>query len=740
MIKYFGAKPEEKDWKGIVRTGDESHFIAFKPVYFRDSCMHCHGPVENAPKDLIELYGSERGFNRKVGDLAGVIAVGIPVDIALSQVRGKALSVFMSSFFIACILFVLISSYFNRLVAHDLRKILHIFRTGLSDGEARQIFRGDKREDDMGLGAVPEGLGWADELKYFQEVQGKDEIEEITISASAMAQHLKESHSQLERNAENLERTVAERTTELRESEQRLREQVLARNRELQTLNTLAEMTTRAGCLSDVFPMALEQTLRLISAGGAGLYLFDERSQTLELQCHKKAPSLTGQIPFDATSCSMISEANDGDILSSLQEAACGHISFFKGRENGNGLNVPLCCRGRVLGVISFTGLNFEEITPELHELLFSVGRQIGIAIESLQTIRKLIQSKEILQSVFDGITDMVILMGEDLRVKMVNKAYLKRYNLPMEDVLGRSCFEMHADDACPHPNCGAMKVLQTGKPRAEEVTSSAGEIFLMHFYPVLNEEGRVESIVRYARDITDQRQIEQQIQKTEKLASLGQLAAGIAHEINNPLGVILCYTDLLKRQVSDQPQSLSDVSTIEKHALNCKRVVSDLLKFARSGPTVKTQTSLNGTIEEVVGMVSHQFSHNNIDIQLELDPELPLISMDADKIKQVFLNLLMNSQQAIGDRGIIRISSSYLSDSNQARVVFWDDGKGIPPEVQQKVFDPFFSTKEAGEGTGLGLSVSYGIIKEHHGEIHISSEPGNWTEFTILLPANESL
>jgi signal transduction histidine kinase len=271
-----------------------------------------------------------------------------------------------------------------------------------------------------------------------------------------------------------------------------------------------------------------------------------------------------------------------------------------------------------------------------------------------------------------------------------------------------------------------------------EEVAGKNGEIFLMHFYPVLNEQGEVESIVRYARDITDQKRIERQIQRTEKLASLGQLSAGIAHEINNPLGVILCYTSLLKRQLDGLEQPLNDVATIEKHAVNCKRIVSDLLKFARSESSAMQPASLNRTVEEALKMLPRQFSHKNIDVQLDLAAHLPPVHMDTEKMKQVFLNLFMNSEQAIEKEGIIRVTTSYNEDTRQARVLFWDDGKGIPPENLKKAFDPFFTTKAPGEGTGLGLSVSYGIIRDHQGEIQAASEPDGWTEFTILLPVSE--
>jgi len=497
--------------------------------------------------------------------------------------------------------------------------------------------------------------------------------------------------------------------------------------------------------------------LKLISARGAGLYLIHQDSSTLELICHKNAPGLVERVDFDLTACdlaSLPSETADTDTAvshaASLREAACGHISFFVDEETGKGMNIPLCCRGQVLGVITFAEVDFEDITHEFMELLSSVGRQIGIAVESLQTVRKLLQSKELLQSVFDGITDMVILMDADFRIRMVNKAYLKRYGLSEQDVLGRLCHELHSEDACPYPHCGMKKSHRTGTPVVEEVQSRGGEIFLMHFYPVMNDQGEVESVVRYARDITDQKRIEQHIQKTERLASLGQLSAGIAHEINNPLGVILTYTSLLKRQLekpaqspdgdqgprdTDTTQCLSDVATIEKHALNCKRIVADLLKFARSESTAMQLASLNRAIEEAVKMVSHQFSRKDIEIQLDLSAALPLVNMDSGRMKQVFVNLLMNSQQAIKHKGVIRISTSYLEESRQAQIVFRDNGEGIPPDVLPKVFDPFFTTKEIGEGTGLGLSVSYGIIKDHQGEIQTSSEPGKGTRFLIQLP-----
>jgi signal transduction histidine kinase len=272
-----------------------------------------------------------------------------------------------------------------------------------------------------------------------------------------------------------------------------------------------------------------------------------------------------------------------------------------------------------------------------------------------------------------------------------------------------------------------------------EEIQSAQGEIFLVHYYPIMDERGEVVSIVRNAKDITAEKRVEQRIQHAEKLAALGQLAGGIAHEINNPLGVILCYADLLKGQLADFPQGFKDASTIEKHAVNCQRIVADLLEFARGQETERQPTDLNPTIEEVVRMVEPQFRRQHCEIELDLKPGLPLVKIDANKMKQVYLNLVMNARQAIKDRGVIRIQTRYLPEAGKVHLIFWDNGIGISPEIIDRIFDPFFSTKKTGDGTGLGLSVSYGIVKDHGGDIQVESEPGQWTRFTIELPAEDA-
>jgi two-component system NtrC family sensor kinase len=709
LINYFAAHPEQHSWKGMVKIAGQLNFLHSRPVYFSQDCMHCHGRPEDAPQALLALYGAERGFGYQPGDIAGITAVSIPVDVALAKIKDRAIAIFGISLFGLSLLYVGICFFFNQVVVHNLRDLLDIFRLGLRDEK---------------------------ELQLLTEAKAKDEIRELTAGAQVMVAHLRETREQLEDYAGNLEQKVARRTEALKKSQQRLEEKVAARNQELHTLNTIAELITQAMNLTDILPRVLRQTLKLIPARGAALYLLRDNPPCLELQSQENAGQLITSMPIDAQECQPVLEDEVADLPSSLLEAACGRMSFFACEEERNCLNVPLICRGKVMGVMTFVEVDFQEITPERRELLLCVGQQIGITIESLQNVEQLVHSKDLLQSVFDGITDMMVLLDRDLRIKMVNRAYLQHYGMDLGEVLDQPCLPATAAPGSPLSPGSLKEIFQSRKPKTEEVQTANGEIFLVHYYPILGDREEVAGIVGYIKNITAEKQVEQRIQQAEKMAALGQLAGGIAHEINNPLGVILCYADLLKSQLADFPQGLTDVGTIEKHARNCHRIVADLLKFARIQETKPHLAQLNPTIEEVVQMVDHQFRRQHCQIDLDLDPRLPPLRFDVDKMKQVFLNLLMNARQASKDgQGLIRISTRYRPETRQVQVVFWDNGAGISPEILSRIFDPFFTTKKTGEGTGLGLSVSYGIIKDHGGDIQVESEPGQWTRFTIVLP-----
>jgi signal transduction histidine kinase len=229
----------------------------------------------------------------------------------------------------------------------------------------------------------------------------------------------------------------------------------------------------------------------------------------------------------------------------------------------------------------------------------------------------------------------------------------------------------------------------------------------------------------------------EKQIAQAEKLASVGELSAGVAHEINNPLGVILGYTQLLLRNEDQQTERYSDLKTIEKHVQHCKTIVENLLNFARSSKTQLAFASIPQIIDEMIQFVKHHSDWQDIQIETDHAANIPPILLDQEKIKQVLVNLLMNAKHAIGEKGRIQVSTRFEPANKLVIIRVGDDGCGMEAEVLSRVFDPFYTTKPTGEGTGLGLSVSYGIIKNHGGSIAVDSEPGQGAVFEITLPVS---
>lgn len=249
------------------------------------------------------------------------------------------------------------------------------------------------------------------------------------------------------------------------------------------------------------------------------------------------------------------------------------------------------------------------------------------------------------------------------------------------------------------------------------------------------SEAGVPERLEGILKDISSRRWMERQLLQADKLASLGQLSAGVAHEINNPLGLILGYSQLLLRDLEPQGQLAQDLKVIEKHAVHCKRIVEDLLKFSRSSGTTKTRQDLNGLLLEVLAVVKGKFQVERIRVVEELALDLPKLTVDPDKMKQVFMNLIMNARQSITGEGTITVRTLLSKSKDKVLVSFQDTGCGIPAEILHRIFDPFFTTKPVGVGTGLGLSVSYGIVRDHEGEIRVETALGKGSIFTVELP-----
>jgi len=226
-----------------------------------------------------------------------------------------------------------------------------------------------------------------------------------------------------------------------------------------------------------------------------------------------------------------------------------------------------------------------------------------------------------------------------------------------------------------------------------------------------------------------------QQIMKSERLATLGQLAAGVAHEINNPLGAILMYAHLSLEEIPSVDPRHKNLEKVVGEATRCKNIVRGLLDFARQSEPNVEEADANEILKRTLSLLRNQSLFQNIKITTQFSPSLPKAMMDSGQIQQVFTNIILNAAEAIGGQGEVNIATMIAEDGRFIEIEFTDTGCGISRENFDKIFDPFFTTKEVGRGTGLGLAVSYGIIARHRGIIEVKSNPGEGTTFTVKLP-----
>jgi two-component system NtrC family sensor kinase len=370
--------------------------------------------------------------------------------------------------------------------------------------------------------------------------------------------------------------------------------------------------------------------------------------------------------------------------------------------------------------------------------VLDGVASQVLYDLLNIQ--KELINTRRFLNTVLDSIQEGILVISPEYEILRVNTPLLKKLKRPQEDVLGKTCHEVlyGEDTPCTPPvgECPVAEVVRTRRAhhtRHKHLDAEGKEIHhAVSAYPVI-EDGKVSRIVEVSRDVTQAMRTQEMLLQQEKLSSVGKLAAGVAHEINNPLTAVLTNSMLLLEEVPEDHPMYEDLKGIADETLRCRDIVRGLLEFARQEAPAKTESDLNKIVDGVVSLVRKQFSFKNITIGQELTPDVPLVSLDRDQVQQVIVNMLINAMEAIQRDGEIQIATYQDKEAGTIELKISDSGHGISEDVRLKLFDPFFTTKEA--GTGLGLSISHGIIERHGGRISCESQVGKGTTFTITLP-----
>lgn len=365
------------------------------------------------------------------------------------------------------------------------------------------------------------------------------------------------------------------------------------------------------------------------------------------------------------------------------------------------------------------------------------IADSFGQVLEHLEeTNRKLINTKDQLQAVFDTAGVCISIVDPELRIINCNEKQreLLVSDLNEKEFVGRYCYEVYCGNDSPALYCPAIETIETGRPVFIREIKKKGRYFQIVTSPLKDRDGTLKGVVEVSIDVTEKKRAEDGMRQAEKLSAIGLLGAGVAHEINTPLGNILGYAKMLLKEPGLGDNHKEILQVIVEQAKKGSEIIKGLLNFSRQSTPSFTRVSLNDIVNKVLLELSAQINRQGITIVKNL-PAMPLVEADPLQIEQVISNLLLNSLHALRQtpKGTIIIETESLGPLAETRII--DNGPGIPDSMLPLVFDPFFTTKPVGEGIGLGLSICSGIIRDHCGTIQAKCDPRGKTTFSFRLP-----
>ncbi len=675
LIQYFRENGQQNLWQGYRVINSKKYYLMVRPVRFEQSCMYCHGRPQDAPAELLQLYG-DRGFGKRLGDVAGVDFVGISVHGSVGRVEQTILTSF--AFFALAVVLVFFSAnlLFKVLVVNNLKRLNTVFRRNINDVEGSALLR---------------------------QLEQGDEIEELVDGMEQMSEHLFEARGQLQNYAENLRLMVDERTDALTA-------EVEARRADVHLFVHLLEDMFKSRARAELWRLSLPQICKRFEA------------KRIAYVCTMGSHS---SFVWPETEIMPDLPANFVEMLTGSLCVAQGSRIF-----------VPVeSSTGNAEGLLILYWQS--EAEAERHDLnvLQALGRQLGIAAENLTAIDSLFRQMNVLETIVEGISDPLVLMDAACTVLTVNTA---ARTLASELTGGQrtdgNVLSVFFDRTAEH--AFMEETISRGKPDQREISLPGGRSFALSLYPVFGQDESIGQVVVYLRETTMEKRMRIQVWQSERMATVGKLTAGLAHEINNPLGVILCYANLLRQTIID-PQQNADLEIIERHTRQAQRVLQDLLNFARpkaAGSGVADAVAVASSISEVFSV---QAAKKEVRLSLDVPVQPLMVRLGVGEMEQVLSNLMINALDAVdAQSGEIHVQVAEAG-RGLIQIEVTDNGPGVADGNVPHIFDPFFSTKEIGAGTGLGLAVVYAMVTDAGGTVEVGRAPDlGGARFTVLLPA----
>jgi PAS domain S-box-containing protein len=686
IIQFFNSNPESDLWEGNISMNGDTYYAMFKARRMEKSCLLCHGDPVDAPQSMLDRYGSTAGFNRPVGEVVAMDTVAIPISTIQNQLleKLKANLTYMGG----ALLFLLIALFF----------VVRFFVTRRIANIADHFKKIATVDDFKGIETL--------------EVHGNDEIDALAKSFNSLAEQLQQYHNSLE--------------TEIKEHKKTnilLQEEIL--ERELTEEKLRQSKTVLENVLNSTNPMCITNlNYEIINANQAYFDTFNYQTESADklIKCYESRPG----------SLCETDECPVKQILAGKEIVSCQVA-----KENGGVKYTYIVTarpyrdqNGKLLGIIE----NFQDISQikEYEKALFAEKERLAVTLNS--------------------IGDGVISTNIDGTIVMINRVAQTLTGWRQEDAAGKRLDEVfHLEDEENGGNNIDLlnKVIQT--KQVIEISGQCvlkgkdGTQFLIEdsAAPIFDRLSEVTGIVIVFRDITNEKRIEEELQNARKIDSIGVLAGGIAHDFNNILTAITGNISLAKMFTDPESKAQTRLDEAEKACVRATALTQQLITFSKGGAPVKRTTSIKELLEDSAAFA---LRGSNVRCDLTIGDGLYPCDIDDGQISQAFNEIVINADQSMPEGGVITVDVSNatvtesdnlsLKNGEYVKIVIQDTGVGIAQKHIDKIFDPYFSTKE--KGSGLGLTSSYSIINKHGGYIGVESQVGKGSTFTLYLPASQ--
>ena len=525
---------------------------------------------------------------------------------------------------------------------------------------------------------------------------------------------------------------------------------------EQKALYRIGIMLSSARELNEVFQTIVRSGLEITNSPAGSLALYDAEKNELELTAvHGFSPEFSSK----ATRWKVRPGGLTSKILSQKQPVVVPDISEESIIDTrvilAEGIRslvaTPLTAEDKIVGILYVDDFKPRTFTKRDISILELLATQATIAIKKAKTReqlelknQELTRTMDYLQNVLDNSADIIITTDTENNVVEFNKGAEEILGYTQNDTAGKPLAGFFANPS--HCHFLLEKIKREGKVSNQETQFITKQKKTLDISLTLSQlkdtAGNMIGTVGISKDITEFKRTQAQLVQAGKLAGIGQLAAGIAHEINNPLSGVLGYAKRLLKKAEDEALKKipafesfpKEMKFIVDSALRCKKIIEGLLKFSRTSETISMAVNINEVIDESLILFGNQLSSQNIELNMILSPAIPAIRANHTQIQQVFTDIVTNAIQAMPGGGKLTIATRPVN-SSAVEIEFTDTGEGIPKENLPKIFEPFFTTREPGKGTGLGLYMIYRILQDHHGRIDVKSEVGKGTTFTVTLP-----